>query len=53
MNCCIVYENKYIDCTIDAPIMVSAIVRQDPYHFDFMELNEQFVIILFDPYKYV
>lgn len=40
MKPCIVYENKYIECTIRAPTMVLAIHNEYPYYFDFMELRQ-------------
>ncbi len=46
MKPCIVYENKYIDCKIRAPTMVSAIHNQYPYYFDFIEIQQSFVEIL-------
>ncbi|CAF3740200.1 unnamed protein product [Rotaria sp. Silwood1] len=37
---CIVHDNKYIECKIHTPEMVSAIHHKHPYDFDFIEIYQ-------------
>ena len=39
IDSCVVYENRYIDCTIESATMVSAIRNWYPYTFEFFEIH--------------
>jgi hypothetical protein len=37
---CIIHENKYIDCSIQMPNMISAVRNEYPYLFAFTEIHQ-------------